>query len=54
MEGFDGGAVGEILSLPPSETAVVMLPIWYRAPGEGPRGPEKVRLPKESLFTFKN
>jgi nitroreductase len=27
MEGFDGGAVGEILSLPPSETAVVMLPI---------------------------
>jgi nitroreductase/dihydropteridine reductase len=54
MEGFDGGAVGEILDLPPSETAVVMLPIGYRAPGEGPRGPEKVRLSKESLFTFKN
>ncbi|GAB0174228.1 MAG: NAD(P)H-dependent oxidoreductase [Candidatus Altimarinota bacterium] len=50
MEGFDGGSVGEILSLPPSETAVVMLPIGYRAEGEGPRSPEKVRLPKDALF----
>lgn len=54
MEGFDPGAVGEILNLPASETAVVMLPIGYRAAGEGPRGPEKVRLPKDKLFTFKN
>ncbi len=28
-----------------------MLPIGYRAEGEGPRGPEKVRFPKTSLFT---
>lgn len=52
MEGFDGGAVGEILGLPPSETAVVMLPLGYRAAGEGPRSPEKARTPKEKLFTF--
>lgn len=29
-----------------------MLPIGYRAQGEGPRSTEKVRFPKEDLFTF--
>ena len=31
MEGFDPGAVGEILGLPATQKAVVMLPIGYRA-----------------------
>jgi nitroreductase len=50
MEGFDSAAVGEILGLPDTQKAVVMLPIGYRAEGEAPRGP-KVRFSKESLFT---
>lgn len=49
MEGFDSGAVGEILGFPASQTAVVMLPIGYRAPDESPR--PKFRMPKEKLFT---
>lgn len=49
MEGFDGGAVGEILGLPASQTAVVMLPIGYRAATETPR--PKFRLPQSSLVT---
>lgn len=49
MEGFDSGAVGEILGLPASQTAVVMLPIGYRAPDESPR--PKFRMPKEKLFS---
>ncbi len=51
MEGFDPGAVGEILGLPANQKAVVMLPVGYRAEGESPRGP-KVRFPKETLFTW--
>lgn len=54
MEGFDPTAVGEILGLPTTQKAVLMMPIGYRAAGEGPRSPEKVRFPKEALFTFKN
>jgi nitroreductase len=49
MEGFDPGAVGEILGLPESQKAVVMLPIGYRASDEAPR--PKARFSKESLFT---
>lgn len=49
MEGFDGSAVGELLGLPASQTAVVMLPIGYRAPTETPR--PKFRLPQTSLVT---
>lgn len=51
MEGADFDAVGRILSLPETEKALVMLPIGYRAEGEGPRSPEKVRFSKEVLFT---
>jgi nitroreductase len=50
MEGFDPTAVGEILGLPSNQKALVMLPIGYRAEGEGPRGP-KVRFSREALFT---
>jgi nitroreductase len=42
--------VEEILGLPASQRALVMLPIGYRAEWEAPRGP-KVRFPKEELFT---
>lgn len=49
MEGFDPTAVGEILGLPDTQKAVVMLPIGYRAEWETPRG--KVRFSKEELFT---
>ncbi len=49
MEGFDAGAVGEILGLPSSQVPVVMLPIGYRAPTEAPR--PKFRLPQTSLVT---
>lgn len=50
MEGFDPTAVGKILGLPDTQTALVMLPIGYRAEWEAPRGP-KVRFSKEALFT---
>jgi nitroreductase len=50
MEGFDPVAVGEILGLPESQKAVVMLPIGYRDASESPR--PKVRFTKESLFTI--
>jgi nitroreductase / dihydropteridine reductase len=50
MEGFDPVALGEILSLPASQKAVVILPIGYRAEGEAPRG-EKVRFSREAMFT---
>ena len=49
MEGFDPTAVGEILGLPESQKAVVMLPIGYRDVSENPR--PKVRFAKELLFT---
>ncbi len=49
MEGFDPVAVGEILGLPTSEQAVVMLPIGYRDASETPR--PKARFSKEVLFT---
>lgn len=49
MEGFDPTAVGEILGLPESQKAVVMLPIGYRDASENPR--PKVRFTKEELFT---
>ena len=49
MEGFDPVAVGEILGLPESQKAVVMLPIGYRDASETPR--PKVRFAKEQLFT---
>lgn len=49
MEGFDPNAVGEILRLPPTQKAVVMLPIGYRAATETPRS--KFRFSRESLFT---
>lgn len=49
MEGFDPVAVGEILGLPESQKAVVLLPIGYREVGETPR--PKVRFSKEALFT---
>ena len=49
MEGFDSTAVGEILGLPATQKAVVMLPIGYRAPDEAPR--PKTRFSKEALFT---
>ena len=49
MEGFDPVAVGQILGLPDSQKAVVMLPIGYRAVDESPR--PKARFTKESLFT---
>jgi len=49
MEGFDPTAVGEILGLPESQKAVVMLPIGYRDVSENPR--PKVRFAKEELFT---
>ena len=49
MEGADFAAVGEILRLPVTHKALVMLPIGYRAPEESPRG--KVRFSKEALFT---
>jgi nitroreductase len=51
MEGADFDAVGRILGLPDTQRALVLLPIGYRAEGEGPRSPEKVRFSKESLFT---
>jgi nitroreductase / dihydropteridine reductase len=50
MEGFDPVAVGEILGLPATQKALVLLPIGYRAEGEAPRGP-KVRFSRETLFT---
>lgn len=49
MEGFDPVAVGEILGLPPTQKAVVMLPIGYRAPTETLR--PKFRFSREALFT---
>jgi nitroreductase len=49
MEGFDPGAVGEILGLPASQTAVVMLPIGYRSATEAPR--PKFRRAKETFVT---
>ena len=49
MEGFDPVAVGEILGLPASQKALVMLPIGYRAPTESPR--PKFRFSREALFT---
>jgi nitroreductase len=49
MEGFDPVAVGEILGLPPTQKAVVMLPIGYRAATETPR--PKFRFTREALFT---
>ena len=49
MEGFDPVAVGNILGLPESQKAVVILPIGYRAADEAPR--PKVRFSKEALFT---
>jgi nitroreductase len=49
MEGFDPVAVGEILGLPPTQKAVVMLPIGYRAATETPR--PKFRFSRETLFT---
>ncbi len=49
MEGFDPVAVGEILGLPATQKAVVMLPIGYRAPTETPR--PKFRFTREALFT---
>ena len=49
MEGFDPVAVGEILGLPPTQKAVVMLPIGYRAPTETLR--PKFRFSRETLFT---
>ena len=49
MEGFDPTAVGNILGLPPTQRALVMLPIGYRAPTEAPR--PKFRFSRESLFT---
>ena len=49
MEGFDPVAVGEILGLPTSEQAVVMLPIGYRDASETLR--PKARFSKEVLFT---
>jgi nitroreductase len=50
MEGADFAAVGQILGIPPTQKALVMLPIGYRAEGEAPRGP-KVRFSREALFT---
>jgi nitroreductase len=50
MEGFDPVAVGTILGLPPTQRAVVMLPIGYRAADETIR--PKVRFPAEKLFTY--
>ncbi len=49
MEGFDPVAFWEILGLPDSQKAVVILPIGYRAADESPR--PKSRFTKESLFT---
>lgn len=49
MEGFDPGAVAEILGLPESQKAVVLLPIGYRDATESPR--PKSRFSKEALFT---
>lgn len=49
MEGFDPVAVGNILGLPESQQAVVILPIGYRAADEAPR--PKSRFSKEALFT---
>ena len=50
MEGFDPTAVGDILELPATEKAVVLLPIGYRATTENPR--PKSRFSKDTLFTF--
>ncbi len=52
MEWFDPGAVGQILGLPESQKAIVILPIWYRDPSDSPR--PKSRFTKESLFTEVN
>ncbi len=49
MEGFDPTAVGNILGLPPTQRALVMLPIGYRAVTETLR--PKFRFSRESLFT---
>jgi nitroreductase len=49
MEGFDPVAVGEILGLPATQKALVMLPIGYRAPTEALR--PKFRFSREALFT---
>jgi nitroreductase/dihydropteridine reductase len=51
MEGFDPSAVGEILGISENEKVLVILPIGYRAPTDGPRTPHKIRFSKESLFT---
>lgn len=52
MEWFDPKAVSEIIGTPSEQRVLAMLPIWYRVTGEGPRSSEKVRFPKESLFTY--
>lgn len=49
MEGFDSGAVGDILGLPSSQSVAVLLPIGYRAESETPR--PKFRIAKEKLVT---
>lgn len=49
MEWFDPVAVGEILGLPQTQKAVVMLPIGYRASTETPR--PKFRFTREALVT---
>lgn len=48
MEGFDSGALDEILGLQSHMKSVVMLPIGYRS--EEPQYP-KVRYPKNDLFS---
>ena len=49
MEGADFGAVGQILGLPETQQAVLLLPIGYRDSAESPR--PKFRFSEESLFT---
>lgn len=51
MEWADFAAVGDILRMPSTHKTLVMLPLGYRATGESPRTPEKVRFSKEALFT---
>jgi nitroreductase/dihydropteridine reductase len=51
MEWFDPTAAGEILGVPSTEKVLLILPIGYRAPTDGPRTPHKVRFSKEALFT---
>lgn len=51
MEWADFATVGDILWMPPTHKALVMLPLGYRAKWEAPRTPEKVRFSREALFT---